>query len=359
MFAGPEHRLRGSSVVIRTGWVALNLALFSSSFALTAGALRPVLPAGDARAARAEIKLDGLRREIANVDTLFLGSSRAFRGFVPEVFDRLTAEGGHPTRSFNLGVPGSRAMELLRLLERVIELDPPGLRWVLVDPEGFEVLLEERNYLSRAVIDWHDLETTQLVVGYIRRTQGSRPGADRKVRMHAISCAYNLTNVSRGLRWSDALLGRAPTSAEIDDSLGPAGDGYVPQPRAHAKGFLKKAGEYSDFVEDLALHRAPPGPPAPEAIELFRRLEEHIEAMGATAIFVAQPGFHLQHDLASAAATGELDHLLRYDDPRIVPDLYEVEARWDFNHLNPAGARRFTERLASDFLALAAAEEGE
>ena len=354
---------------IRTGRAALHLALFCSSFSLTALVLRPVLPAGDTRTARMEIKLERLRGEIEEVDTLFLGSSRAFRGFVPELFDRLAAEGGHPTRSFNLGVPGSRSVELLRLLGRLNELDAPRLRWVFLDPEGFEVLFEERNYLSRAVVDWHDLETTRLVVGYLRRTKGRGPVADRKVRMHAAACAYNLSNVGRALRWIDGLLGAAPTADELLRSIGPEGDGYVPQGRldarghaqgapSNARGFRTKLADYEERVEDLATNRARPGAPAPEAIELFRRLEQHIEAMGATAIFVTQPGLYLQHDLIGAAQAGELGRLLRYDDPRLVPELYDVEVRWDANHLNPEGARRFTERLAADFLALVAEEGG-
>jgi hypothetical protein len=347
---------------LRTGRVVLYLALFSSSFALTALALRPVLPAGDTRTARAEIKLEHLRSELGEVDTLFLGSSRAFRGFQPRLFDRLTSEGGHPTRSFNLGVPGSRAMELLRMLERVEELGPSRLRWVFIDPEGFEVLLEERNYLSRAVVDWHDLGTTKLVVDYIRRTRGEGPGADRKVRMHATACAYNLINVGRALRWTDTLLGVEPSAEEVLASIGPEGDGYVPQDptgaRSNAKGFRTKRAEYEERVEDLRTSRARTGPPAPEAIDLFQRLEQRIEAMGATAIFVTQPGLYLQHDLIAAAEDGTLRRLLRYDDPDVVQELYEVEVRWDSNHLNPEGARRFTQRLASDFLPLAAEEAG-
>jgi len=361
----PRRQETSAPAAVRTGWTALHLVLFTSAFGLTARALRPVLPAGDTRTARAEIKLEGLAGEIDQIDTLFLGSSRAFRGFVPELFDRLAAEGGHPTRSFNLGVPGSRAMELLRLLERVEELDPPHLRWVFLDPEGFEVLLEERNYLSRAVVDWHDLETTLLVSRYIRRTKGESAAADRKVRMHAMSCAYNLTNVGRALRWTDALLGQVPSAADLRESLGPARDGYVPQvaggkgreERTHARGFRTHLDEYEGRVEDLATRRAPPGDPAPEALELYRRLRERVEAMGATAIFVAQPGLYVQHDLVAAAESGELGHLLAYDDPRAVPELYELEARWDANHLNPEGARRFTRLLAADFLGLVEAEE--
>src|SRR5947207_2206779 len=42
----------------------------------------------------------------SDYDTLFIGTSRVYRGMMPEVFDRLTAEAGRPTHSFNFGVDG-------------------------------------------------------------------------------------------------------------------------------------------------------------------------------------------------------------------------------------------------------------
>jgi hypothetical protein len=336
--------------------VAFHLGLFSATCLAAVLALRPLLPAGDVASSRTEIKLAHVRDHAGEIDTLFFGSSRAFRGFVPEVFDRLTAAGGTPTRSFNFGVPGSRAMEIHRTLERLAALDTRGLRWVFVDPEGFEVLLQERNYLSRAVIDWHDLETTQLVCAYIRET--TELGRDEKIRLHRTSCAYNLAGVGRGLGWIDALLGR-PTAEELASALGPAGDGYVPYPRPQHFAFRNKGiPDYEGRVRDLAAAELEPGPAHPQPLEVFRRIEARVRDLGATAVFVTQPSLHLQRDLIRAAEAGEVTHLLRYDDPALAPELFAPENHFDSNHLNRAGGERFTERLAADFLALVEREGG-
>lgn len=338
--------------------VALHLVLFSSACLAAGLALKPVLPAGDEAASRTEIKLDHVRRNAGEIDTLFFGSSRAFRGFVPEVFDRLTAAGGVPTRSFNFGVPGSRAMEIHRTLERLVKAGPGELRWVFVDPEGFEVLLEERNYLSRAVIDWHDVETTRLVCSYIRDT--TQFGTDEKIRLHRTSCLYNLAGVGRGLAWVDALLGRTPTEEELAGALGPGGDGFLPYPKTHAIAFRRRGiPDYQGRVADLAAQELEPGPAWPQPLEIFRRIEARIRELGATPIFVTQPSLHLQRDLIRAAEAGEVTHLLRYDDPETTPELFAPENHFDANHLNTAGAELFTRRLAADFLALAKRERAE
>jgi hypothetical protein len=338
--------------------VAFHLVLFSSAMAVTGLVVRPVLPGGDEPSSRTELKLEHLRAHEGEIDTLFLGSSRAFRGFDPEIFDRLTAAGGHPTRSFNFGVPGSRAMEIHRTLERLAAGELDGLRWVFVDPEGFEVLLEERNYLSRAVIDWHDVDTTLLVCDYILGT--GEHGRVNKLRLHAASCAHNLAGVGRGLAWVDDLLGHSPSDADLDTALGLRRDGHLPYPQPQHFRFRKKGiPDYEGRVADLARTELSEGPAEPQPLEMFRRIEARVNELGATAIFVTQPGLYLQEDLIKAAAASEVAHLLRYDDPELDAELFAAENHFDSNHLNSAGAERFTERLAKDFLALAARERDE
>ena len=325
------------------------LFCFALGGLLGAALLAPLLPVGAEPDARAEIKLAHLRRAGAAYDTLFVGSSRTFRGFSPEVFDAATAAAGAPTRSFNLGVPGSRATEISRLLERVAEIRPGGWRTVFVDPEGFEVLLDEENYLSRPVIDWHDLETTWLVCDYIRETQSGSAGLFGKLRMHAVSCAYRLARVGRALPWVDGWLGIEADPERVEETLGPLRDGYVPQGRELKRGFKKELEEYAGRVAELG--QATPGRPAPQALRVFQEIARQIEALGARPIFVAQSGLYLNGDLVAAAESGALATLLRFDQPERFPDLYEIEARFDSNHLNALGAERFTRHLAAAYLA--------
>ena len=333
------------------------VAPFFAGVALGAAALRETLPAGGSVTDRAEIKLAHLARSDTPYDTLFIGSSRTFRGFVPGVFDALTAAAGRPTHSFNLGLPGHRAPEALRLVERVARIRPDGWRTIFVDPEGFEVLLDERNHLSRAVIDWHDLATTRLVTGYMRENPGDGPRGNAMraaAWRHVTSCAYNLAGVGRGLALADRALGIEPDPDEVAETLGPSLDGYSPRKRQQSRDFKQLHQEFEDRVEDLARQEdeLEPGPPARQPEEVFTRIQERIEALGARPVFVAQSGLYLNADLLLAARAGSVRTLLRFDQRELAPELYELEARFDSNHLNATGAERFTRALAEAWLAL-------
>jgi hypothetical protein len=129
----------------------------------------------------------------------------------------------------------------------------------------------------------------------------------------------------------------------------------VPQERELKRGFKRELDEYGGRVAELG--QAPDGPDgparaAPQAVRVFQEIERQIEALGARPVFVAQAGLYLNGDLVAAAQSGALATLLRFDQPERFPDLYEVEARFDSNHLNALGAERFTRHLAAAYLGL-------
>lgn len=368
---------------MRFGAALSSLVACGAGFALAAVGLGPALGlgaaggGGGAHDSRLEIKFAEFAARKDEFDTLFLGSSRTFRGFDPQQFDELTAAAGRPTRSFNFGVPGMRAMEIDRLLERVQDLAPARLRWVFVDPEGLQVLLEEHNTLAREVIDWHDLTRTRLICTYALTSLGDTPTPERAVRLlrpHVIAAAYHLAGIGRGLTLIDRLLGLAPDTVWVDETLGPRRDGFVPYGSESAVGaergaagtvrrdrrhrrFLRQLETYEALLEDYRASAPPPGAAHPQALEAFGSIATRVEALGASVVFVTQPGLYYQEDLISAAAAGQVTTLFRLDQPDGLPELYDPAHRWDPNHLNHLGAALFTELLAVQFLQLDDARE--
>lgn len=369
---------------MRFGAALFSLVACGAGFALAAVGLGPALGLGGSGGgggphdSRLEIKFAEFAARKDEFDTLFLGSSRTFRGFDPQQFDELTAAGGRPTRSFNFGVPGMRAMEIDRLLERVDELAPAQLRWIFVDPEGLQILLEEQNALAREVIDWHDPTRTRLICTYALTSLGDTPSRERATRLlrpHVIAAAYHLAGVGRGLTLVDRLLGQMPDPAWVDETLGPRRDGFVPYGSESAVGaergaagtvrrgrrhrrFLRQLGTYEALLEDYRASEPAAGAAHPQALQAFESIAARVEALGARIVFVTQPGLYYQEDLIRAAAAGEVTTLLRFDQPAALPELYDPAQRWDPNHLNHLGAALFTELLAAQFLQLDDAREG-
>ncbi len=314
---------------------------------------------------RMDVKLDHYASSADDYSAVFLGSSRTMRGFVPELFDARVAEHGLTLRSFNLGVPGARVTEMIYLLERMRELRPAKLRYVFIDPEDFEQIHDTRNVLAQSGIIWHDPTTTWLVTRHL--LESGFGGARRNAILldHWRACAYNALNVGRTARWVNAALGRSVDPNFTADTLGARGDGHTAlfdEQETLAKRrrrFERGRADYETLVQRYREQRPPPGPAPAQFSELVERIQTLVRELGATPVFVIQPALSWQWDLVKIAEAGELETLLRYDDPELHPELFAHENRFDARHLNDDGAALFTRTLADDFSAFVRAREGD
>jgi len=344
----------------RLGAVAAAL-VFLATFLGVATLLRRITPHGSGLE-RVDVKLDAFAPRKDEFTLLFLGSSRTIRGFVPAQFDAALAARGVRVRSFNLGVPGGRLPEMLSMLERVAELKPRNLDYVLIDPEDFELIHDTRNALAQSGIAWHDIETTQLALEHLAASErGDRfeRGLD-----HVQALSFNLLNVGRTARWVNAALGRAPSPRFVADSLGERGDGHTAlfddqeTLTARRRRFERARAEYERMVEQYRTQTQPArAPPAP-FLALLARFEARVRALGAEPVYVIQPALSREWDLVAAAQSGAIEPLLRYDDPELHADLFAHASRFDSLHLNDVGAEIFTRKLANDFADWVTQREG-
>lgn len=347
----------------RLGAVATAWLLCAAAFVAVALLVRRTAPHGSGLE-RMDVKLDAFERRKDEFSLVFLGSSRTMRGFVPELFDARVAEHGLELRSFNLGVPGARVTEMIYLLERLRELRPAKLRYVFVDPEDFEQIHDTRNVLAQSGIIWHDPATTWLLTRHMLDTGFG--GARRNAILfdHWRACAFNALNVGRTARWVNAALGRRVDPGFVADSLGERGDGHTAlfdeqdTLAKRRRRFERGRAEYETLVERYSEQRPPPGPAPAQFAELVERIQTLVRELGATPVFVIQPALSWQWDLIKLAEAGQVELLLRYDDPALHPELFAHEQRFDSRHLNDDGAALFTRRLADDFAPWARAREG-
>lgn len=346
----------------RLGAVATAWLLFAAAFVAVTVLVRRMAPHGSGLE-RMDVKLDHYASRADEYSAVFLGSSRTMRGFVPELFDARVAEHGLALRSFNLGVPGARVTELIYLLERMRELRPKQLRYVFVDPEDFEQIHDTRNVLAQSGIIWHDPATTWLVTQHLLETDFGGARRDAILFDHWRACAFNALNVGRTARWVNAALGRRVDPTFVADSLGARGDGHTAlfdeqeTLARRRRRFERGRAEYEGLVERYREQTPPPGSAPAQFSALVARIQALVRELGATPVFVIQPALTRQWDLIKIAQAGELELLLRYDDPALHPELFAHESRFDALHLNDDGAALFTRRLADDFAVWARARQ--
>jgi hypothetical protein len=278
-----------------------------------------------------------------------------YRHVVPEVFDAATAAAGLPTRSFNFGIGGMQGLETEFVLERVLALRPAKLRWVWIDPGDPAERTEAVNRTSERFTAWHDVPTTwralDLWLGGERPGYGMRSWAGD----HLPALARRGLSVGRG---SDLLRARPVAPA---DPLGPGRDGFVALDGTSTGAIARRRAEFVKDVEGFRLKRSAVASRVgsvarelePFERRFFRRVAERVERAGARPIFLVSPTLSFDGEyVVQAAAEGLVPVALSYADPRAHPDFYRVELRYDYGHLNREGARRFSERLARDFVAL-------
>ena len=332
----------------------LLFGLFVLSFAAATFGLRRVLP--EAASLSCDTKLAEFERTKDSYDAIFVGSSRTYRGFVPELFDELMGAQGHPLVSFNFGVLGNRATESLELLKKVARLEPARLKWIFVDPEPLSMLLDEQNADTRRVIDWHDPRTTLDVVELLRATDLDPEVERAQLWKHWNAFVYNALNVGAGSPLLDELFDRVPDREDRDELLGPRRDGYRPQFES-----VVERVEKGNAAAQAVAHNWPRRAAALEGLEIpkaelaphkrifFERIQAVGEALGATVVFVIQPTNLPRTELLRARDHGHVDQVFHFGDPVAYPGLYKLERRFDMGHANHAGAELFTTLLAREF----------
>lgn len=303
-----------------------------------------------------ELKLEALYKgdDGTPYDTLFLGSSRTWHGFMPSVFEAAAASAGHELHAFNFGLEGMAAVASWGLLEQLAGEPPPGLRWILIDPEVLHKVVRDRQPLARGVIGWHGPEQSWWLIRHAWQPQLPLDVRLSAIAGHAHSTLYRLAGVGRGAELVGQLLG-STTAPGLRDILGPRGDGFEPFPGQHKADFTPDSADWQHFLKrrgEMARPRRVQGELSDRAGELFTTLAERVRALGATPVFVSGPSINPQRQLLEAWDRGIIENLLVFDRPDLYPDLYTLAGRWGLSYLNAGGARAYSRHLGEAFAAL-------
>jgi hypothetical protein len=324
-------------------------------------------------------------------DLLFVGSSAVFRHVDPALFDELTAAGGRPTRSYNLGVAAMEGLETLYALKRVLELDRGTLRWIVLDARTQGHALSGDNHLTARVAAWHDLPTTWLAASLV--VQSPQPVAWKvdQLRRHLVAALYRLGNVGRLRDVLEPLLTGNPESradatreraANQAMERGRALDGFSPLDWAigratpsqrrdlyeRRQAWVQESAELLDALTGQRAHTRPlltmDGSIREDqeltAAEqtLLRQLVATVEERGIRVVFLNCPDVRQLGYLERAGlALGIVPGLLDTDDPERYPALFRTKFRFDRDHLNEQGAAIYTRVLAGLFLRYIRAED--
>ena len=287
-------------------------------------------------------------------EVLFLGSSRVQRGVDPLLFDAELARRGIELRSFNLGVAGMKPHAANFLLREVLAAQPARLRFVVVEIDGWDPDLPAVNRYGRRAIHWHDGAETLSALRSTLAADKPWPARVELAVQHLLHLGARLTAAGRGPDAVGNLLEPADRTVPELPSRGfkafPVAPLDEPSHHPFRQRFQREQASYRRAVTELA-----DGPPrGPAGIPDFRLAALSAQAKllrqaGIEPVYLLPPIPRPSPEVDLLARRGAIPNLLAFNRPDLFPELFEVEQRFDHEHLNRHGAEAFTRHLARRF----------
>ncbi|MEM7306286.1 MAG: hypothetical protein AAF682_06435 [Planctomycetota bacterium] len=302
-------------------------------------------------------KLRHLEGHADGFELVFLGSSRVYRSFVPEVIDAELAARGHALRSFNLGVPGMGDFEADWLLRELLALEPARLRYVVLEPGLFRPQLLTPGRFSPRELEWHTARGTRAVLAAAGKSVAEAE-RDELVRAHLEHWVRRTLNLGQGRRLLTALFRGDPDldSHGLTARVLSEDGGYLALEDSPGEEFARRR---DAFLDDAAGHatrmarltaRRGLRPALDDyPLDLIEGQIAAVRAAGAEPVFVLPPASQVRAVAFSLRDAGHLPELLDFNAPQLYPELFTHESRFDRNHLSRDAARRFSALFAERF----------
>jgi hypothetical protein len=348
------------STAATTGWLPRFVALLlicSGVFFATLLGIRQVAESFGASGEPAQVI--AFEAQIDEWDAVALGNSHVFRHVDPEAIDERMNGAGYPLRSFNLGAHNMSFPELYYLVRRIRALEPKRLRWVLIDL-SLAWQIKPKNFATLRVVTWHDV--TSGVAAVDLALNSSDPGrlGWPGVRGHLKAFGERLANLGAGVRLVEVLSNSVSSERlKVRKHRGfraLSSDSIARQAKRHRR-FLDNL---DDYERDVAALRASP----PRSVELgaqqrrwLQRLVGDLERDGMNIVFYMAPILsNVSWRVVLESLDIEFDYV-GFNDAIKYPELYAVSNRFDFGHLNAAGASVFSQLLADRLIEIRQAGE--
>lgn len=330
------------------------LLAFLAGFCLIAGGVGRMVPE--------RLKLEWYATLREDVDVVFVGSSHVYRQFDPQVFDDTRGAATTGKRSLNLGDLGMGLTEEYYLLKRILDLQPSGLRWVVIEGMPFMSGMrgEAKNDFTLRRIEWHDAPITWMTVREVLRRD--LPWGDKwaLLRRHVQHWWRRSVQLARGGDAVEAFGEPALDFWSEREELGRFGNGYFPleietcdeETLKHHRNFKRRPTRLVAAARAMPTVEEDDGGPADAAQRAtVQRMEALAAEAGVGIVWWIHPTLERAPGWRQLLAEGDIQVLIAYDDPEHFPEFYRPGLHFDLSHLNREGSERMTARFAQDFVA--------
>jgi hypothetical protein len=267
-------------------------------------------------------------------DVVFVGTSEVLFHVIPEIFDAELSRAGHSCRAFNYGLGAMTVAEALVSWRAIRDAHPARLRYVVVDRDLFREA-EPENRRTLRNVKAHSFAVTLDTWRAAWAAPHAFSALGRRFVDDVEPLAAHLTNQGKAGDWAQFLL--EPGSGEPYWPL--RGDGWVPVQARLPEHALDAAA----FTERVSRANRDPAIERDMVDVAVERIVDEVRAAGYVPLTMRGPF------PSPPRSTPPPAPMLDFSDPRVHPELFELNLRWDGMHLNEAGARSFSRTLAQSF----------
>ncbi len=331
----------------------LNVAVALAAFVATCAAFHRIVPVAPVENVSPKLRFFAEHKD--EFDTLFIGTSRIQHHISPKLFDRMTADAGLPTHSFNFGVDGMHPPENFFVTEEILKLQPRRLKWVFMEFEDIQLGWARHEGETRRLAYWHNWKWTSLSLHRAINPRGDSAWYGklgrmllrrREITMHLYIFARQFARVGAIADLVDSR--KVDRAIETKVQIGPEGDGYQlpldPMPPS-------RVGRYADKLKRETDH-ARPHFVDPWSEHSYRELARDFAELGARAFFVVTP-VATQSPMRFRTSSPPPGPVFLFNNAKKYPQLFDPAVRADEGHMTATGAEEFTRLLAEEFVRVA------
>jgi hypothetical protein len=352
----PAGAARGPRSVLVRGLLLSALTLLG--FALTAAAVRPLVPWPENYGLRA--KFEWFERHKDDFDTLYFGSSYTQRAVMPTVVDEVLAEGGVQQTSFNFAILGMQLWEMKHLQNEVLALEPKKLKTIVMEPQDWRLheSFQVDRFEDRAVF-WHTPALTRDAIESAMTMPRPLWENLEVAWSHVKMLARNLTNYAVGVRFIDDLRGKATTfdylqPSDLDENHGyqdPATTRDELEIADHER-FRSSIKAYRDEVAQLDAGNERRVSIEKQPKHLLLDHLQWLQDQGFRLVCLIPPGLMATPEAFELNRRGLLPGFMAYNIPKAYGQFYAPDHHYDRGHVNRKGAEEFSRLFAGDLLQL-------
>lgn len=298
-------------------------------------------------------KIVHLQSQVADVDTLFVGSSRFYYGIRPELFDARMAQLGAPTKSFNAALSGLRQVDHDEVVEWILRHRSPTLKRVIIELHSWRQQIRSGYWFTDQEIELH---TPRSFLPRMQAVLTDDHGLWNKVTETGFVVAHTLTNALCIGQAARILAERVlVASGQPLPKIYPVGNGGWRDVDAEGQGpmiqeheeFLRNTQRWDRQLGSKIDDLAPGWLSGPAVPWLLREQVARLRAAGIEPIYVVMPSwtqdyFGRRHVFAYRQGA----RVLELDAVADNPALFVRDYWYDASHLNSSGAEAFTPWLA-------------